>query len=189
MVLPVRPALRPILLGSLAALVCGAVAAVGMLPGKVAEHARKAEVSATGSRLQIAVAAPPRAPVPASTGKLATMPADYADAGGAPPSTAPRPVATARSREAVEEAAAPADDEEEVVVAPRYARASARWRDVGQADEDAYDAPPAAYSPPRGRYRPYRRDDDQQPDDRGAPDDRYAPAPYLGERYYPPWRR
>ena len=159
-----------------------------MLPGRVSERARKAEVSATGSQLQIAVTVPVRAPIPASTGKLATMPESYADADSAA-TTSPRalqPVARARER-------AVADDEEEVAVAPRYARASPRWRSEGQANvDDAYDEPPAADPPSRGRYRSYREEgrwDDQRPEDRAAPDDRYAPSPYLGERYYPPpWR-
>lgn len=173
----------------MAALVCGSVAAMGMLQGKVTEHAHKAEVSATGAKLQIAVTAPAPEPIPASTGKLATLPSDYADKGAAAPRAPVRhAAASAPEPEAVEDAA-PADDEGDAVAPPRYARADPRWGDAGQVGANAYAEPPPGYAPPRGRYRPYRQYDDQGPDDRAAPDDRYAPGPYLSERYDPPWRR
>lgn len=191
MVLSIRPAFRPILLGGLAALVCGSVVAVGMLPAKVSEHARKAERSATGSRLQIAVTAPAKAPVPAAAGKLATMPDNYADAGaaGSLPPAAVQSAANSRGRGGARrlEEAVVADDDEDVAVAPRYARAEARWRRAAEADEDdAYDQPPLADPP--ARYRSYREEARRDREPRRF-DDRYVAAPYPGEGYYPPYGR
>ncbi|MEO6338610.1 MAG: hypothetical protein ABIO39_01115 [Caulobacteraceae bacterium] len=197
MVLPISPALRPILLGSLAALVCGSVVALGMLPGKVSERARKAETSATGSQLQIAVTVPVRAPVPAPTGKLETMPEHYAEGGpsAAQPSVALQPTVRTRDRGIADRSDEVflEDDAKEVAVAPRYARAPARWRNAPQSGVDeGYDEPPATYPPARERYQAYREErrwDDQRFEDRAGPGDRYAPGSYFGERYDPPsWR-
>ena len=187
--LAIRPAFRPIVLGGLVALVCGSVAAVALLPAKVSEHARKAEVSATGSQLKIAVTAPVQAPVPAPSGKLATLPdrpsGEAAAAPAAQPAPSPRVRASARPAEEI----VVADDDEDVAAPPRYARAGPRWRSASQADEDdAYDPPPAD---PPARYRPYREEDgwnDRRLEARRF-DDRYAASPYLGERYYPPYGR